>query len=89
MLVNDSLKHINKPSDHSMSQSQDVPEGGIVSNLHILWQTDSHCPNLAVSGEFTKHLLFQVLCNHNMMCKGCREWNNSGLTDLFSRQKQV
>ena len=88
MLVNDSLKQFNKPSDHSMSQSQDVPEGDIVSNLHILWQTDSHCPNLAVSGEFTKHLL-QMLFNHNMMCKGWREWNNSGVTNLFSRQKQV
>ena len=84
MLVNDSLKHINKPNDHPMSQSQDIPEGGTVSNLHILWQTDSHCPNLAVSGEFTKHLLFQMLC---YVCR--REWNNSGVTDLFSSKKQV
>ena len=30
-----------------------------------------------------------MLCNHNMLCKGWREWNNSGVADLFSCQKPV
>ena len=62
------------------ARNQDVPEGDTVGNLHILWQTDSHCPTLAGSGEFTKRFLFQMLCNYKMQCKreGGGEWINRG-----------
>lgn len=47
-----------------------IPEGDTVDNLHILWQTDSHCPTLAVSGEFTKHVLFQMFITTRCCVRG-------------------
>lgn len=71
------------------ARNQDVPEGDTVGNLHILWQTDSHCPTLAGSGEFTKCFLFQMLCNYKMRCKREGEGNGiiGGVTYLHSTHK--
>lgn len=70
---------VNKFTGYSPSQNQDVPEGDTVDNLHILWQTDSHCPILAVSGEFTKHFLFQILCNSYYKMLWERERKGNGI----------